>query len=93
MADFRTIPSIEQLRQRQAIRALDTPRAPAHSRQTGVAEQQRSRARFWPAAAPRLRDLFHIVGPADATEVLIDDRPVPYSRELWLPLVWFLIPR
>jgi hypothetical protein len=25
--------------------------------------------------------------------VLIDDRPVPYARELWLPLVWFLIPR
>ena len=23
----------------------------------------------------------------------IDDRPVPYARELWLPLVWFLIPR
>jgi hypothetical protein len=25
--------------------------------------------------------------------VLIDDRPVPYARELWLPLVWFLLPR
>ena len=24
-------------------------------------------------------------------EVLIDDRPVPYARELWLPLLWFLI--
>jgi hypothetical protein len=23
--------------------------------------------------------------------VLIDDRPVPYARELWLPLLWFLI--
>jgi len=21
--------------------------------------------------------------------VLIDDRPVPYTRELWLPLLWF----
>ena len=36
---------------------------------------------------------FEIVGASDATEVLIDDRPVPYARELWLPLVWFLIPR
>jgi hypothetical protein len=27
----------------------------------------------------------------DATDVLIDDRPVPYTRELWLPLMWFLI--
>jgi len=43
--------------------------------------------------APRLRDLFQIVGRLDATEVLIDDRPLPYARELWLPLVWLLIPR
>ena len=34
-----------------------------------------------------------VVGRLDATEVLIDDRPVPYARELWLPLIWFLIPR
>jgi hypothetical protein len=25
------------------------------------------------------------------TEVLIDQKPVPFARELWLPLVWFLI--
>jgi len=24
---------------------------------------------------------------------LIDDRPLPFARELWLPLLWFLIPR
>jgi hypothetical protein len=23
--------------------------------------------------------------------VLIDDRPMPYARELWLPLLYFLI--
>ena len=39
----------------------------------------------------QLRDLFEIVGRFDATDVLIDDRPVPYARELWLPLIWFLI--
>ena len=43
--------------------------------------------------AVKLRDLFDIVGRFDATEVLVDDRPVPYARELWLPLIWFLIPR
>jgi hypothetical protein len=37
--------------------------------------------------------VFEIVGPADATDVLIDDRPVPYARQLWLPLVWFFIQR
>ncbi len=35
----------------------------------------------------QLRDLFEIVGRFDATDVLIDDRPVPYARELWLPLL------
>ena len=35
--------------------------------------------------------LFELVGRFDATDVLIDDRPVPYARELWLPLMWFLI--
>lgn len=51
----------------------------------------RHRARFYPQDAARLRDLFEIVGGLNATDVLIDDQPVPYARELWLPLVWFLI--
>jgi hypothetical protein len=38
-----------------------------------------------------LRDLFRIVDRYDACEVLVDGRPVPYARELWLPLVWFLL--
>jgi len=24
-------------------------------------------------------------------EVLVDDQPVPYAKELWLPLVWLLL--
>ncbi|MQA29693.1 MAG: hypothetical protein GEU82_07630 [Luteitalea sp.] len=74
-------------------RALELARASAEFRETGSAAAHRYRARFWPSDATRLRDLFEIVGPAGATEVLIDDRPVPYARELWLPLVWFLLPR
>ena len=74
-------------------RALALARASAEFRETGKGEAHRYRARFWSSDAARLRELFELVGPADATEVLIDDRPVPYARELWLPLVWFLIPR
>lgn len=74
-------------------RALDIARASAEYRETGSGPTLRYRARFWSSDAVRLRDLFEIVGPSDATEVLIDDRPVPYARQLWLPLVWFLIPR
>ena len=74
-------------------RALMLARGSAEFREIGSGTSHRYRARFWSSDAPRLRDLFEIVGPSDATEVLIDDRPVPYARELWLPLVWFLLPR
>jgi hypothetical protein len=74
-------------------RALELARGSAEFRETGQGDARRYRARFWSSDASKLRDLFQIVGRADATEVLIDDRPVPYARELWLPLVWFLIPR
>ncbi len=74
-------------------RALELARGAAEFREVGHGPARRFRVRFWPSDASRLRDVFEIVGPSDATEVLIDDRPVPYARELWLPLVWFLIPR
>jgi hypothetical protein len=73
--------------------ALDLARASAEFRETGAGTSRRYRARFWSSDAARLRDLFQIVGGSYATDVLIDDRPVPYARELWLPLVWLLIPR
>lgn len=74
-------------------RALELAKASAEFRETGSGVHHRYRARFWSSDAARLRDLFQIVGSSDATDVLIDDRPVPYARELWLPLVWFLLPR
>jgi hypothetical protein len=74
-------------------RALQLARESAEFRETGSEEERRYRARFWPSDAVRLWELFQIVGRSDVTEVLIDDRPVPFARELWLPLVWFLLPR
>jgi hypothetical protein len=73
--------------------ALDLARSAAEFRETGSGAAHRYRARFRSNDAAKLRDLFQIVGRSDATDVLIDDRNVPYARELWLPLVWFLIPR
>jgi hypothetical protein len=72
-------------------RALEVARTSAEFRETGNGPSFRYRARFWTRDASRLRDLFEIVGPSHETEVLIDDRPVPYARELWLPLLYFLI--
>ena len=74
-------------------RAVDIARASAEYREVGDGETFRHRARFFPSDAPRLRDLFEIIGAYPSVEVLIDDRPIPYARELWLPLVWFLMLR
>ena len=65
-------------------------RQPSTAR-SGEGAARRHRARFYPPDALRLRTLFEIVGRLDACDVLIDDRPLPYARELWLPLMWFLI--
>jgi hypothetical protein len=72
-------------------RALELARRATEYKETGQGSAFRHRARFLPTDALTLRDLFDIAGRDDRTEVLIDERPVPYARELWLPLVWFLI--
>jgi hypothetical protein len=72
-------------------RALTLARASSEYREIGTGTAVRHRARFYPQDAIKLRDLFGIVGRLDACDVLVDDRPVPYARELWLPLIWFLI--
>ena len=72
-------------------RALELARGAAEYREFGSGDGLRHRARFYPGDALKLRTLFEIVGPLDACDVLIDDRPLPFARELWLPLIWFLI--
>lgn len=74
-------------------RAVELARSAAEYREVGSGPTLRHRARFYPSDALKLHDLFEIVGRLASCEVLVDDRPVPYARELWLPLVWFLIPR
>ena len=74
-------------------RAVELARNSAEYREVGQGDTFRHRARFFPGDALKLRDLFEIVGAYDGTEVLLDDRPIPYARELWLPLVFFLLLR
>jgi len=73
--------------------ALGVARGAAEFRETGQGDAHRYRVRFLATDAERLHALFDVVGRSEATEVLIDDRPVPYARQLWLPLVWFFIGR
>jgi len=74
-------------------RAVELALASAEYREVGAGAALRHRARFPSSDAARLRELFEIVERFKGNEVLIDDRPMPYARELWLPLVWFLIAR
>lgn len=74
-------------------RAVALARGAREYREVGRDKSLRHRATFHSTDAVALRDLFALVGRLDATEVLVDGRPVPHARELWLPLVWFLLPR
>ncbi|MGD9903231.1 MAG: hypothetical protein AB7U83_07155 [Vicinamibacterales bacterium] len=65
----------------------------AEYRQTGDGDARRHRARYFSADAAALRDLYALVGDRPETEVLVDDRPIPFARELWLPLVWLQLLR
>jgi len=73
-------------------RAVELARASDEYIEVTVDGVLRHRARFFPRDRPeRLRDLYQVVADVAETEVLVDDQPVPYARELWLPLVWCLI--
>ncbi len=76
----------------QYARAVELARASVEYRESGHGASFRHRARYGAGDAATLRALWEVVGDMDASEVLVDDRPVPYARELWLPLVWLLIP-
>jgi hypothetical protein len=75
------------------LRAIELARQSRDYRESGSGPTHRHRATFYSTDAAALRDLFHLVGHRDTCDVLVDGRPLPYARELWLPLVWFLLPR
>jgi hypothetical protein len=74
-------------------RALELARQAPGYREVGSGPQFRSWARFQPEDVAALRTLYELVGSWEGSDVLVDERPVPYARELWLPLLWYLLPR
>ncbi len=46
-------------------------------------------ARYEIEHAAELFNLYQIAGALPESEVLIYDLPLPYARDLWLPLFWF----
>jgi len=69
--------------------AVALAKTAAEYRELGTGDAVRHRARFFGSDARELRSLFQLASADPTLEVLLDDRPVPYARELWLPLVWF----
>ncbi len=72
-------------------RALDLARQSSGFRETGSGASARYRARFSVGEAARLLDVFNVVRDSSDLEILVDDQPVPYGRELWIPLVSFFV--
>ena len=73
-------------------RALELARTSDEFQEVPNSRGVRYRARFFPGERPlKVRELYELIADVPETEVLIDDRPLPYARELWLPLVWCLI--
>jgi hypothetical protein len=60
-------------------------RSPVY-RESEESGRRRHHAGFGSEAAATFRDLFEIVGRRAGTDVLVDNKRVPYAREIWMPL-------
>ncbi len=70
-------------------------KASAHSIEESSVEGQPARrsTTFTLRQLEEFHELYHLVERAvgaDRLEVLLNDRPIPLTRELWLPLIWEL---
>lgn len=74
-------------------RSVELARTSREYLEVGAGRGLRHRARFTPEQVLALRDLWQLIGGFDTSEVLVDGRPLPFARELWLPLLWYLLPR
>lgn len=70
-------------------RAVDLARRNPSYGEEGEGEWLRHKATFTPAEVDALFDLFNLVYEWEDTEVLVNNRPLPYATSLWLPLMWF----
>ena len=49
-------------------------------------------AKYDPPSAANLLQLTTLLNEFTKYEVLVQDKPLPYSQGLWLPLMWFFLP-
>jgi hypothetical protein len=67
-------------------RAVELARVSPVYKETRQGETVRHHAAFDASQAPVFRDLYDLVGVLPNTDVLVDNKKVPYARELWMPL-------
>jgi hypothetical protein len=67
-------------------RALELARRSPVYRESEESGRPRHHAAFGADAAAVFRELFEIVGRRAGTDVLVDNKKVPYAREIWMPL-------
>ena len=70
-------------------RAVELARRNPSYAEEGEGEGLRHRATYTPAEVDDLFELFNLVYEWEDTEVLVNNRPLPYATSLWLPLMWF----
>ena len=58
-------------------------------REEGTGEWVRHYATYATNEADALFELFNLVYEWETTEVLINNKALPYATSLWLPLMWF----
>jgi hypothetical protein len=73
-------------------RALDLARESPVYRETRDGERRRHHAAFDASQASAFHALYLIVGSRSGTDVLVDNKRVPYARELWIPLFLLHLP-
>jgi hypothetical protein len=74
-------------------RALELARRSPVYKEVQEGSRARHHAAFDAGAAEVFRDLFQLVGHRPGTEVLVDNKKVPYARELWMPLYFIHLSR
>jgi len=72
--------------------AVDLAKSSGDYQESGKGPGFRHRARFSPGQVVVMHRLWEMITGKTSCDVLIDDRAVPYARELWLPLLWYLLP-
>ncbi len=70
-------------------RAVEIARRNLAYTEEGSGEWLRHSATYTPAEVDDLFELFNLVSGWDDTEVLVNNRNLPYGTSLWLPLMWF----